>query len=770
MKIYRNILILVWILCINIPLTGATTDFVVKKSSSSESTYWDHLVDTEIESQIDFQVSHILQAPGSQTYTIFLPPWFKYLSHNISWNCEIFSATSTYNSFFQYTIWTAQSSCIWILKIEYQILSLVPTKANISLTDENNIIIKSLRIDTTGNITITKAKTLDRNKNGFLDGYELTFSKNILDNTIDISNIFVGNTQVTGWNTKDTENDQIIEIYFPDDIFFSDELPQITSSGWNLANFVGPLQHNSVIEQDGASPVITKINNISLPISGNIAIGTGTFTFELSEIVTSNITSATQLFQSGTLIWWTYTASGKSITFTPINELWAGIYNFVFGNNITDLSENANILSNFDKNLMVTITRNIACSWLIANAKWNSVAEIAQLWNGTTGTPSQIGIYNTTPSATECRFICNTWYNWNGSACIAVSSWWWWGGWWGIFLPTCTQQNLQCTNGIYTIKQNNLCSGGDVWKICQSQDIVEQETETSNETEEIIPQKNYTDLQHIIDTTYSKQVQKIASQYIDIFNIQNVEYFLKIDTEFARQYQTALWMYEKLTNALHQYEKQKSQKLFQEIQTTALALEWFKTSIKNPIFKFVTIKSVDWYDVYVTTNKQISKGFTQIEKALLTKFKKQLATKVISIQEYQNIITQYNNFVLYISIYRYNRDLSIVPIIENSFLGLRNTYKKKLPKKSPPLLIANQKKVQDVYPLSSEQKLTNYNNEVKNLQNILKHFWYFEYEPTWYFGNTTNEVLKKFVEEKFNITYPWYLSQEIILQIQELQF
>ncbi|MCF7834661.1 hypothetical protein K9M48_01205 [Candidatus Gracilibacteria bacterium] len=64
------------------------------------------------------------------------------------------------------------------------------------------------------------------------------------------------------------------------------------------------------------------------------------------------------------------------------------------------------------------------CQGLPTNASWNTVSQINQTRNGTIRTPSNIGIYNTNSSTTECRFKCNSGFNWdpNTNSCGAPSS------------------------------------------------------------------------------------------------------------------------------------------------------------------------------------------------------------------------------------------------------------------------------------------------------------------------------------------------------------
>ena len=57
------------------------------------------------------------------------------------------------------------------------------------------------------------------------------------------------------------------------------------------------------------------------------------------------------------------------------------------------------------------------CAGLPENAKWNEFSTIPQTLNGESWEPDPTGVYNETPSETECRFICNPGYKWNGSEC-----------------------------------------------------------------------------------------------------------------------------------------------------------------------------------------------------------------------------------------------------------------------------------------------------------------------------------------------------------------
>ena len=67
----------------------------------------------------------------------------------------------------------------------------------------------------------------------------------------------------------------------------------------------------------------------------------------------------------------------------------------------------------------VADTRTAQCEGLPENALWNNASEIKQTWNGSEWIPSEKSSYNEEGSESECKFKCNTNYNWNGSVCEA---------------------------------------------------------------------------------------------------------------------------------------------------------------------------------------------------------------------------------------------------------------------------------------------------------------------------------------------------------------
>ena len=66
-------------------------------------------------------------------------------------------------------------------------------------------------------------------------------------------------------------------------------------------------------------------------------------------------------------------------------------------------------------------TQTSNCTNLPAGAKWNTYSTVIQTWNGSSWQPGTNGVYNETASKYECRYVCDTNYTWNNSACKANS-------------------------------------------------------------------------------------------------------------------------------------------------------------------------------------------------------------------------------------------------------------------------------------------------------------------------------------------------------------
>ncbi len=62
-------------------------------------------------------------------------------------------------------------------------------------------------------------------------------------------------------------------------------------------------------------------------------------------------------------------------------------------------------------------TRQMPCPATPANAQANTASSITQTWDGATWQPPATLAYSIVASTTQCRFVCNAGYEWNGTGC-----------------------------------------------------------------------------------------------------------------------------------------------------------------------------------------------------------------------------------------------------------------------------------------------------------------------------------------------------------------
>ncbi|MDD5213776.1 MAG: S-layer homology domain-containing protein [Candidatus Gracilibacteria bacterium] len=79
-------------------------------------------------------------------------------------------------------------------------------------------------------------------------------------------------------------------------------------------------------------------------------------------------------------------------------------------------------------------------------------------------------------------------------------------------------------------------------------------------------------------------------------------------------------------------------------------------------------------------------------------------------------------------------------------------------------------KVKDAYTLTKELKFGDYGDEVGYLQDIMKHFNYFDYDSTKYFGNITKTAYINFAKDKLGIISDGTMLKSDISKIMELNW
>lgn len=115
-----------------------------------------------------------------------------------------------------------------------------------------------------GGPIIISAVTMDKNHNGLIDGYNVSFIDAINDCTVNMSNWNVEGHEVCSWSTGDVANDSNIYVYFcetPEDNTAA--LPNLTISNPEVTDMDGDAlkaefcdDNDDITETDGASPVL----------------------------------------------------------------------------------------------------------------------------------------------------------------------------------------------------------------------------------------------------------------------------------------------------------------------------------------------------------------------------------------------------------------------------------------------------------------------------------------------------------------------------------
>ena len=129
---------------------------------------------------------------------------------------------------------------------------------------------------------------------------------------------------------------------------------------------------------------------------------------------------------------------------------------------------------------------------------------------------------------------------------------------------------------------------------------------------------------------------------------------------------------------------------------------------------YITKFNRNWVIIFRTKNEKIKTTMWKIENIILTKFDKLLANKQITWEKYNTSIKNYNNFVLYLSIYRKIK-LPESKVRWKYYLAeVIKVYNIKLIKKiviKP--IVLQEKVVWDYYNFSKDLKVWDYSDDVK---------------------------------------------------------
>ncbi len=654
----RKILFLIFLNIFLLNFAIANNDFLIKKDSSWEETYRNELKRLTTNSIVNFQITSFWN-PSNTIFLLNMPSWFEYISNNTSWNCNTAIETAL-NWAFKYSFSWALN-CVSSVEFSYKIQN--AWNYTISILDQNTLK-ENVKIEVIWTNTVSKAYSIDQNNNWFIDWYLVYFS-NSISNLSDLWDITVWWHTITSyvWNSSSWI------INFADNIFNSWELPQILStisSFWN----VWVIENTSIIEQDLAKPFLTQTNttisidwldNLEFTFSENINTSTW-YSFELKDKNNLNITYISN-----------FTNTWKTLIINPNTTLLSNKAPYSYNLKVNDWSKNEYI-----KTWNININLN-SCSIESVN-NWSVSAF---------------------PS---CTITCNSWYTKSGNSCISSSwwwgGWWWWGwGWWGSITPTCnTSTDLECRiynwNYIWQLKPWKSCIWWDFLKSCN---IIENNSNSGSENwnwsltwseswnwnESLswsVLVLTLDEVKKYLDKNTNKVLSKYINSLYNSINYEYISYFIQIDSNISNDYQELLKNYQNTFIFLNDYINSKSQDNLIKTKNYIKNFKNYFDKTKNLEKKYIT-KVKTWNTIIYKTNfESIKKPLDKIESIILKKFKNLLLSNTISITQYNTAIKNYNDFIFYLSVYRFDKTNLSKDIAKDLLKDIIKTYNKKITK------------------------------------------------------------------------------------------
>ncbi|EKD65971.1 MAG: hypothetical protein ACD_49C00072G0008 [uncultured bacterium (gcode 4)] len=348
-----------------------------------------------------------------------------------------------------------------------------------------------------------------------------------------------------------------------------------------------------------------------------------------------------------------------------------------------------------------------------------------------------------------CVVSCNAWYNLSGWVCVVIASsgWWGWGG--AVYVPPVVTSTWVTSTWVIT----------STWEVITSplQDIELQNISNLNTASLdvfylswIIEAKTYLHTQ-IINLT----VLKLVDSYFEKLNFENSYYFTSFDANLRQEYNKIINSYVLFFLKTDSYLKNKNESDKADIISLNTIISGYLKNKQDPELRYINTNLYrDWIYIYKTKFAPIATALDKLEAKILAKFEKLKDSKTITFDEYLAWINAYNDFVMNLTIYRmYNKPMEAKVRAKNAINIWYNIYKKQILEtpqisiETPQILL-----VKDKYTFSKDLKVGDYNDDVKNLQTVLKMYWYFDsLNPTWYFWNITKDYLIKFAKDILKI-------------------
>lgn len=284
-------------------------------------------------------------------------------------------------------------------------------------------------------------------------------------------------------------------------------------------------------------------------------------------------------------------------------------------------------------------------------------------------------VTNWTVSSITCVITCNSWYNLSWNSCIAISSWWgggWGGGGWS-FAP-------QTTTNTWSNTSNTTVS---TWiTIIKDLNLVNQNNEISNISTLSINTLTWKYFVSVYDfqdkirllINWNAWVDKIYTNIvskIDLNKLQNFALYDKTNLDLYNSTYNSLYL---AVQSLNLYNSTKDEKYKTEYINLTKVINKNLSLLNNIESKYVKINTV--YTI-IDNDKRIINLFTKVQKAIVPKLDKILKDWKISKEDYKSNLDSYNNFVLYYSIFRKQKNIVAFNKSKESFYKVYLTIKNK---------------------------------------------------------------------------------------------
>ncbi|EKD29801.1 MAG: hypothetical protein ACD_78C00267G0002 [uncultured bacterium (gcode 4)] len=365
---------------------------------------------------------------------------------------------------------------------------------------------------------------------------------------------------------------------------------------------------------------------------------------------------------------------------------------------------------------------------------------------------------------------CNAGYQVSGSSCVAIPPSSGGGGGWSVYTPPVILTTPVSTGSVSTgsINTGTLTVPIADWIPSTSASVDTLSAGT-------LDTRYFTDL--TVADTYLKTkittpaVLKLANSYKDKLTIPDVTYYVSIDqnlySEYNRVINAYVLLFLRVQDAVN---GNKSDAVKTDGRKAATVVSSGVTLARNFLDRYIVRAYLPEQNitVYRIKNPALSKALAALETKVLAKFDRLLASGTISRAEYDTAIQAYDDFILHLSLYRdygrtkLSKDRALVAIkifttiyakkiIDTGDISLSN----ELAQKQQAYTEATKKLVGEVYTFSKDLGIGDKNQDVTNLQTILKSYEYFgTLSPTGYFGTLTANYLTKFSRDILGVSNP----------------